>query len=322
MLTNLIESGFKATCILRQAHVIVLVESRTLRPRIFLLPVHQQITILAPGLLGASVALAVHQRGLASRIAVWARRPETRLELETKDWCHAVFPTPEAACKEASLVIICAPVDKIIPLVRQIRPALAPGAIVTDVGSVKSKICRFSHDLMPTGSFFVGSHPMAGSEKTGMAHASPDLFEGRTCFVTPLLEGTDPEAVEKVVAFWTDLGAEVSSLTPDEHDEIVAHISHLPHVLASLLCSFLRLKKPQWRNYAGNGLRDTTRIASGSPELWREILEQNQDEVVRALRQFQDELQAFQAALTNGDFFEVANFLERGKEYRDRLRPK
>jgi cyclohexadieny/prephenate dehydrogenase len=284
--------------------------------------VQSHIAILAPGLLGASVALAAHERGLASRINVWARRAETRLALQGKEWCHSVCATPEEACQGASLVIICTPVDKIIPLVRQIRSALAPGAIVTDVGSVKSKICRFSHELMPTGCFFVGSHPMAGSEKTGMEHATGDLFERRTCFVTPLLEGTDQASIEKVVAFWTALGSEVSTLTPDEHDEVVAHISHLPHALASVLCSFLHLKNPRWRNFAGNGLKDSTRIASGSPELWREILEQNQDEVVRAVRQFQDELEAFQAALSNGDFFEVANFLERGKDYRDRLRPK
>lgn len=283
---------------------------------------HRQITILAPGLLGASVGMAAHQRNLSPRIAVWARRPETRIALEAEDWCHSVFPTPEEACRDSSLVVICAPVDKIIPLVRQIRDTLAPGTIVTDVGSVKSKICRFSHDLMPTGTFFVGSHPMAGSEKTGMENAVADLFERRPCFVTPLNERTDPAAAEKVAAFWIELGAEVATVNPETHDEIVANISHLPHVLASLLCSYLQVKDPRWRNYAGNGLKDATRIASGSPDLWREILEQNQEEVLRAVRQFQDELETFQAALANQDFFAVANFLERGKEYRDRLRPK
>lgn len=288
----------------------------------FFLPVHRQITILAPGLLGASVGLAAHQRGLASRVAVWARRPEARLALESQEWCQEVFSTPQEACRDASLVVICAPVGKIVPLAGQIREALAPGTIVTDVGSVKSQICRFSHDLMPTGSFFVGSHPMAGSEKTGMENADAALFESRPCFVTPLREGSNEEAVEKVVAFWMALGAQVSTVDPEHHDEIVANISHLPHLLASVLCGFLQLKDPRWRNFAGNGLKDTTRIASGSPDLWREILEQNQEEVLRAVRQFQDELQAFQAALANQDFFAVANYLERGKEYRDRLRPR
>lgn len=283
---------------------------------------YQQITILAPGLLGASVARATHRRKLAQKIHIWARRPETRIELQSQDWCDATFSTPEEACQNASLVVVCTPVEKIVPLVERIRDSLSPGTIVTDVGSVKSQICRFSHDLMPTGTCFVGSHPMAGSEKSGWQHADEDLFVGRPCFVTPLLEGTDSTAAEKVVAFWMALGAEVATANPEEHDEIVANISHLPHALASLLCSHLQLKNPQWGNFAGTGLKDTTRIASGNPALWREILKQNREEVLRAVRQFQDEIEAFQAALANEDFFAVTNVLERGKQFRDRLRPK
>lgn len=286
----------------------------------FFLTVFGQITILAPGLLGASVAMACHERRLAERIVVWARRPETRLELQEKPWCNAAPSTPEEAARDSALVVICAPVDQIVPLARQIRGSLTPEAVVTDVGSVKGQICRFAHDVMPTGPFFIGSHPMAGSEKTGMDHARADLFEGRPCFVTPLGD-SDPKSAETVAAFWRGLGAQVATVKPEEHDEIVAHISHLPHVLASTLCSFLQAKNARWRNFGGNGLRDTTRIAAGSPELWREILAQNQEEVLRAVRQFQNELEAFQAALANGDFFEVSNFLSRGKEFRDRLPP-
>jgi cyclohexadieny/prephenate dehydrogenase len=288
--------------------------------RKFSFTVFAQISIVAPGLLGASVAQAVHERKLAEKIVLWARRPEARLELEGQPWCTATRTTPEEACAEADLVVICAPVANIIPLVRQIHSHLKPSAIVTDVGSVKSQICRFGHDLMPTGPFFVGSHPMAGSEKTGMAHARADLFENRPCFVTPL-PGSREQATESVVRFWHAIGARVVTVEPEEHDEIVAHISHLPHLLASTLCSFLQLKNPGWRNFAGNGLRDTTRVASGSAGLWREILEENRDEVLRALRQFQTELEAVQAAIANGDFFEVENYLARGKDYRDRIPP-
>jgi cyclohexadieny/prephenate dehydrogenase len=282
--------------------------------------VFRQITILAPGLLGASVAMAAHERRLAERIHVWARRPEARLELEEKEWCTAAFSKPEEACRGADLVVICTPVDQILPLARQIRDSIEPSTIVTDVGSVKSQIARFGHDLMPTGPFFVGSHPMAGSEKTGLAHARSDLFAERPCFVTPLEKTAEP-ALETVVKFWRDLGARVATVQPEQHDEIVAHISHLPHLLASTLCSFLSLKDPQWRNFGGNGLRDTTRVAGGNPSLWREILEQNQEEVLRALRRFQDELETVQAALANGNYFEVHNYLARGKDYRDRLPP-
>ena len=138
--------------------------------------------------------------------------------------------------------------------------------------------------------------------------------------VTPLPD-SDPRAVGTVVGFWRALGAEVVTVNADEHDEIVAHISHLPQVIASSLCAFLATKDPAWRNHAGGGLRDTTRIAASDPQIWRSILTQNRDEVLRALRKFQDELHQFQTALANGDYVDVTARLERGKAYRDRFRP-
>jgi len=278
------------------------------------------LAILAPGLLGGSVARAARSRGLARKIAIWARRPETRLALRSQPWCDAAAETPEEAVDGASLVVIAAPVDRIVPLVRQIAGAVPAGAVVSDVGSVKGEIARLGHAALGGRAHFVGAHPMAGSEKTGWEHGTAGLFEGRTCFVTPL-EGTDPAAASAVVAFWRDLGSEVVSVDPDLHDEIVAHISHLPQILASTLCAFLATRDPHWRNYAGGGLRDSTRIAGSDPRLWRSILEQNRDEVLRALRRFQDELQTFHSALSNRDYAEVAARLERGKAYRDQFRP-
>ena len=279
-----------------------------------------QLTILAPGLLGGSVARAARARGAAQRIKLWARRPEARLALRIQPWCDAVADTLAEAVREATLIVIAAPVDKIVPLVAQIAPALRRGAIVTDVGSVKGEIARLGQvALTPVGAHFVGAHPMAGSEKTGWEHGTEELFTRRTCFVTPLAE-TDPTALETVVAFWRELGSEVVTVSPDQHDEIVAHISHLPQVIASSLCAFLATKNSAWRNYAGGGLRDTTRIAGSDPHLWRSILEQNRDEVLRALRQFQDELHGFQIALANRDYVDVVARLDRGKAYRDQFR--
>jgi prephenate dehydrogenase len=280
----------------------------------------EQLTILAPGLIGGSVARAAHARGVAKRIVIWARRPETRLALAGEPWCSAVAATPEEAAQGADLVVIAAPVDRIVPLARAIAPVLKAGAVVCDVGSVKGEISRLGHDALNGRAHFVGAHPMAGSEKTGWENAQANLFEGRTCFVTPV--AASPEAaVARVVAFWRDLGAEVVTIDPDRHDEIVAHISHLPQVLASSLCAFLAGRDPSWRNFAGGGLRDTTRIAASDPKLWRTILEENRDEVLRALRDFQDDLQGMQAALANRDFVEVAARLERGRAYREKFRP-
>lgn len=279
-----------------------------------------QIAILAPGLLGSSVARAARDFGAAGRITLWARRPETRLQLKGQPWCDRMVDTAVEAVRDAQLVVICAPVDQIVALVAQIAPALAAGAIVTDVGSVKGEICRHSHKLLAGRSHFVGSHPMAGSEKTGWEHSRADLFSRRTVFVTPLAE-TDAPATGRVAAFWTALAADVATIEPDAHDEIVAHISHLPQVLASTLCASLAKRDNRWRNYAGGGLRDTTRLAGSDPRLWKSVLEQNRDEVLRSVRGYQEELHGLERALANRDWFEVQAILERGRAYRDQFRP-
>ncbi|MBI2510892.1 MAG: prephenate dehydrogenase/arogenate dehydrogenase family protein [Opitutae bacterium] len=281
---------------------------------------HPRLAILAPGLLGGSVAQAAKHFGAAKHITLWARKPETRLALRGQSWCDAVADSPVAAARDADLVVICSPVDRIVQLAHEIAPALAPHAIVTDVGSVKGEICRHAATALAGRATFVGSHPMAGSEKTGWEHARADLFAHRVVFVTPLPE-TAPAAAERVAAFWKSLDAEVATVAPDAHDEIVAHISHLPQLLASTLCASLAKREHAWRNFSGGGLRDTTRIAGSDPKLWRTILEQNRDEVLRALRAYQEELHGMERALANRDWFEVQAILERGRAYREKFRP-
>ncbi|MCR6657590.1 MAG: prephenate dehydrogenase/arogenate dehydrogenase family protein [Opitutus sp.] len=256
---------------------------------------------------------------MAKRIVIWARRPEVRLELASQPWCQAVADSPSTAVAGAQLVVIASPVDHIVPLAREIAPALADGAIVTDVGSVKGEISRLGHAALGSRAHFVGSHPMAGSEKTGWQHSTETLFDGRTCFVTPLAD-TNENAAATVAKFWRELGGEPVTISPDQHDEIVAHISHLPQMIASSLCAFLAKKNPQWRNFAGGGLRDTTRIAGSDPQLWRTIIEQNRDEILRALREYQEELHAFQIALANRDYLDLTARLERGRAYRSEFR--
>lgn len=282
-------------------------------------PVLEQLTILAPGLLGGSVARAARARGMARRIVVWSRRPETRAQLKAQDFCDAVTDTPEEAVSQASLVVLAPPADKIVALARQIAPALPAGALVTDVGSVKGDIARQGHAAMRADTYFIPAHPMAGSDKNGWENSTAGLFDNRVCFVTPLADSNE-KAIETVATFWSELGMQIVSTTPDEHDEIVAHISHLPQILASTLCQFLATKNHAWRNYAGGGLRDTTRIAGSDPVIWKAIIESNRDEILRALRQYQDELQAFTSALANRDYLEVTARLERARAYRGGLR--
>ncbi len=281
----------------------------------------EQITILGPGLLGASLAMAVKNRGLAGRVVAWSRRPETRAKCLDQPWCDSVEEAAEAAVRGSDLVVVCTPVQTIAPLVEQIRPGLAEHALVTDVGSTKSLICRRCGSLLADGpARFIGSHPMAGSEQTGMEHARADLFERAACLVTPLDDAPDT-AIARLLEFWKALGMLVHTVSPETHDEIVAHVSHLPHLLASTLCAYLATRDPDWRNYAGGGLRDSTRIASGDPVLWQQIFGENREELIRALDGFEQELQRLKAALLNNDPLQVTAALEQGKQYRDRLRP-
>jgi cyclohexadieny/prephenate dehydrogenase len=279
----------------------------------------QQITILGPGLLGASLAMAVKERGLAARVVTWSRRPESRAKCLNQSWCDAVFDSPEKAVVGSDLVVICTPVQTIVPLLVQIRPALDAEALITDVGSTKSLICREARTALEGHSAtFLGAHPMAGSEQAGMEHAQSGLFENAACILTPL-DDASAEAIAKLSAFWDALGMTVSTVSPEKHDEIVAHVSHLPHLLASTLCGYLAAQDDTWRTLAGGGLRDTTRIASGDPQLWKQILEQNSDEVVRAIEGFEQQLHHLKTALLNQDSLGVIAQLERGKTYRDQL---
>ncbi len=278
----------------------------------------KKVAILGPGLLGGSLLKALKEFGLTGGTAAWARRPEVRQACEEAPWCDEVYADAAAAAKAADLVVICTPVDTIVPLIEDIAQSVTEGCIVTDVGSTKSLICRQGHAVAGERARFVGSHPMAGSEKAGLEHAQTDLFQGRACLVTPLPH-TCAEATEAVVKLWRRLEMEVTTLSPERHDEIVAHISHLPHMLASVLCSYLTARDTTWRSYAGNGLRDTTRIAAGEPGLWRSISRHNREEILRAIDGFEGELQQLKVALHNENFLEVEALLRRGKDYRDRL---
>jgi prephenate dehydrogenase len=278
----------------------------------------EQITILGPGLLGASLAIAVKERGLAKQVHTWSRRPETRAKCINATWCDAVFETAKEACVDSDLIVICTPVETIAPLIEAISSALQPGTLITDVGSTKSLICRQSSAVVPENCTFIGSHPMAGSEQNGMEHAEADLFENATCLITPLPDTKDTE-IARIMAFWEALNMKITTVSPEQHDEIVAHISHLPHLLASTLCSLLTSKDPNWGHFSGGGLRDTTRVASGDPNLWKQILEQNREEVIRAIDAFESELHQLKTTLLNNESHGLVAMLERGKKYRDRL---
>jgi prephenate dehydrogenase len=279
----------------------------------------RKITIIGVGLLGGSIGLAVQRRKLARQIAGFVRR---RASLKDCERAGAVdFATMDlpAAVWDADLVILCTPLAQMRSRVREMLPALKRGAIVTDVGSVKTSVLRELELLVVrAGAHFIGSHPMAGAEKTGVSSARADLFEKTVCVVTPTKK-TNRAALKKVKQFWSAIGLRVLELKPEIHDALVSRSSHLPHVVAATLASHVlnpAHPKPQ-AALCANGFRDTTRIASGSPEMWRDIALANRKNLTKSLDAFIADLQKFQRLVKKGDAKTMAKFFETAKQRRD-----
>lgn len=279
----------------------------------------QKITLIGVGLLGGSLGLAVKQKGLAEKIDGYVRRTASIAECISMGVVDHATRDLQRAVENADLVVLCTPISRMRALVEQMLPALKQGAIVTDVGSVKESV---EEELEPivnrTGAHFVGSHPMAGAEKIGVSAARVDLFEGCHCVVTPT-KHSDAGAVDKVELFWQCVGARVLRLSPGAHDELVSRSSHLPHIVAAELANYV-LSPAHPKEQAlvcASGFRDTTRIASGSPEMWKDIALGNRANLSRALRVFIDDLEEFQIALANQDEASILEFFEKAKSRRD-----
>lgn len=281
-----------------------------------------KITLVGVGLLGGSLGLAVKRRRLARRVEGFVRRAASVAECKKVGAVDRATQDLHCAVAEADLVILCTPLAQMCPLVKQMIPALKHGAIVTDVGSVKASVVRELEALVAkAGGHFVGSHPMAGAEKTGVSAARADLFVDAVCVVTPTRR-TNKAAMRKVERFWKSVGARLLRLTPETHDALVSRSSHLPHVVAATLAStILDPKQPkQQAALCANGFRTTTRIASGSPEMWRDIALANRAEVRRALDGFVRELQRVQTVLRRGKAVEISKLFETAKARRDHWR--
>jgi prephenate dehydrogenase len=278
-----------------------------------------KITLVGVGLLGGSLGLAVRRHKLAKLVAGYVRREASLKDCERAGAVDFATTDLLAAVSGADLVVLCTPLAQMQSLVRQMLPALKRGAIVTDVGSVKGSVVKEIESLVAkAGAHFVGSHPMAGGEKHGVLAARGDLFECAVCVVTPTRK-TNPAALRKVEALWKDVGARLLRTTPDEHDALVSRSSHLPHLTAATLANLVldpKLPKEQVLLCA-TGFRDTTRIASGSPEMWRDIAMTNRKQIGRALGSFIAELNKFQSALKRGDTKAIAKFFETAKQRRD-----
>lgn len=279
----------------------------------------RKITIVGVGLLGGSLGLAVKKRRLGGEVAGYVRRAASIAECKAAGAVDSCTQDLQQAVAGADLIVLCTPLAQMLPLLKEMRTAIKRGAIITDVGSVKANVVKELESLVAkTGAHFVGSHPMAGAEKTGVAAARMDLFENAACVMTPTHK-SNRAALKKLENFWKAVGARVIKLSPDLHDELVSRSSHLPHVAAATLANLiLDPKHPKSQPLlCANGFRDTTRIASGSPEMWRDIALANRKNLGQSVATLIRDLQKFQAVLSKADSKATQKFFEQAKRRRD-----
>ncbi len=278
---------------------------------------YPRVLIVGVGLLGGSLGLALKARGIAQQVVGVGRRTAS---LDTARAMGAIDEASldlAAACADSALAIVCTPAAQAQRDLDTLRAHLPADAIATDVASTKAALCAHAAATWPAPRRFVGSHPMAGSEKWGPEHAHADFYQDSVCLVEEA-PGIDPQAARAIGDLWTALGARVVPIDPVQHDDMLARTSHVPHVAAAAL-AVVAGRGGDVRHLAGNGLRDTTRIAAGRPELWRDICLTNRDAVRAGLHEVRAWLDAFDRALADGDADTLERLLAEGAQARAQL---
>jgi cyclohexadieny/prephenate dehydrogenase len=264
----------------------------------------ERVALIGIGLIGSSLARVLRRDSPGTMIAACARRPETLAAVRRLGIADLATDDPVEAVAGADLVVFATPLSAYAEIAKRIAPALRPGAIVTDVGSVKEAAIRELQPFLPEGVHFVPGHPVAGTEHSGPESGFPELFHDRWCILTPLPEGA-PEAVAKVTALWELAGMRVVTMPADHHDKVLAMTSHLPHLIAyTIVGTATDLEdtlKSEVIAFSAGGFRDFTRIAASDPVMWRDIFLRNREAVLEMLQRFSEDLTALQRAIRRGE---------------------
>jgi cyclohexadieny/prephenate dehydrogenase len=267
-------------------------------------PSFQKIALIGFGLIGGSIARAARAQGLTGEIVTTARSKETRARVRELGLVDAVVESNAEAVRDADLVILGIPVGACGAVAEEIAGHLKSGAIVSDVGSVKGAVVREMAPHLPAGIHFVPAHPVAGTEHSGPDSGFAELFINRWCILTPP-DGTDPDAVERLRAFWAALGARVEIMTPDHHDLVLAITSHLPHLIAYTIVGtadeLAQVTSSEVIKFSAGGFRDFTRIAASDPIMWRDVFLANKEAVLEMLGTFNEDLSKLTRAIRRGD---------------------
>ena len=290
-------------------------------------PLHfTHVAIIGVGLIGGSLGMILKQQHLADSVVGVGRRVEnlkTAVDLQAID--RYVLEAKDGV-READLVVLATPVDTYERHLKEWASYLSPGTIVTDVGSVKGSLVGQVEALLPPGVHFVGGHPIAGKEQTGVAAGSVDLYRGARCILTPTSQ-TNSDALATVRQLWERTGSIVLTMDPFLHDQVLGAVSHLPHAVAFALVNALTeinletTPSLDLLKYSGGGLRDTTRIAASSPEMWRDIFMWNRDNLVHMITVYERHLATLKAFIQQGDAPAIEQALERAKQVREQLKP-
>jgi cyclohexadieny/prephenate dehydrogenase len=267
-------------------------------------PNFDRIALIGFGLIGGSIARAAREQGLAKEIVTTARSATSRARVVELGVVDRVVETNAEAVKGADLVILCIPVGACGAVAAEIAPHLKPGAIISDVGSVKAAIVKDMAPHLPASVHFVPAHPVAGTENSGPDSGFAELFINRWCILTPP-EGTDTNAVEKLRAFWSAIGAKVEIMTAEHHDLVLAITSHLPHLIAYTIVGtadeLAQVTSSEVIKFSAGGFRDFTRIAASDPTMWRDVFLANKEAVLEMLGTFNEDLSKLTRAIRRGD---------------------
>jgi cyclohexadieny/prephenate dehydrogenase len=267
-------------------------------------PIFDRLALIGVGLIGSSIARAARATGVVKTIVATARSAQTRQRVVELGIADEVVETNAQAVAGADLVILCIPVGACGEAARAIAPHLAPGAIISDVGSVKGSVVRDMAPHLPAHTHFIPAHPVAGTEHSGPDAGFPELFINRWCILTPA-NTVDPAAVDRLAAFWRAFGARVERMSPDHHDLVLAITSHLPHLIAYTIVGTAeelgQVTSSEVMKFSAGGFRDFTRIAASDPTMWRDVFLSNKDAVLEMLGTFNEDLSKLTRAIRRGD---------------------
>lgn len=277
-----------------------------------------KVTIIGVGLIGASFALSIRENNLCKTITGFGRKEENLKRAKERGIIDDYTIDVKQACYETDLVVLSTPVGVFGEIIKGIKDTLKKGSIVMDVGSVKGANVYQIESMMPEDVFYIGSHPIAGSDKSGIDDAKADLFKSALCIITPT-ENSDLEALRKIALLWESLGAKIQYMDPYKHDEVYAAISHLPHIVAYALVNTIGDIDSEFIEFAGQGFKDTTRIAQSCPEMWRDIVIQNRTNLLKFLDTFIKNIEKIKGYLESMDADAIKEVFSRAREFRKRI---